>query len=475
MNNKQVKRTGAVINDIPLFEDISGKSDNYFHNAQVYSSVEPDQRSVMQKLHFWFVDSSVGLIHEVLMIYPGPGEVELIYSFSVCANMSLLAPDIEDVTNLAQGAGVGITKESASIKAVGEAVERYCLWTVNEKVTYKSYEEIASTGSAIVPSRLQQHSRQSAEIVTDVDEYTRLHWVEAVDGREGTPIYIPAAFIYMGFKKIGPEPWITYSNTSGAACSNDFLSAILKAIYEVVERDAIMLAWYSEYRAPKLELSSFLSGKEKARFRIDDIEHIVSYIMTDLGIPTILTTLIEHRGSGERVFMGAAAGLDPSIVLSRSLAEAHAVRNSFNLATDDDKIPVLTSNDIRTIKDRINFYGNPGKASHVDFLRYSPDVVNFEDIFNLRSQSVAQQLSYCIQKLDSLNIDFYYKDVTKADVRPSGLKVVRVIVPQALQLTIDHRVPMINEARLLDVPAKLRWNTRANFQQSVNENPHPFG
>ena len=65
---------------------------------------------------------------------------------------------------------------------------------------------------------------------------------------------------------------------------------------------------------------------------------------------------------------------------------------------------------------------------------------------------------------------FYFKELTTDDVKNSGLKVVKTIVPQLIDLNKTHSMQRLGAERFFSVPRKLNLQ----FSTELSTDPHPF-
>src|SRR5262249_41999222 len=98
--------------------------------------------------------------------------------------------------------------------------------------------------------RLQYHTASQRAAFASrglplADRDTVLHWVQARSLVDGRAVWVPAQCIYHG-RSIAAEldePAIYLTATTGLAAHASWDDACLAGLYEVLERDAFMIAW----------------------------------------------------------------------------------------------------------------------------------------------------------------------------------------------------------------------------------------
>ena len=75
-----------------------------------------------------------------------------------------------------------------------------------------------------------------------------------------------------------------------------------------------------------------------------------------------------------------------------------------------------------------------------------------------------------VNELKEKNMNIYYKDLTTNDIKSTGLKVVRVIVPGLIDLNKSHIYPRLAAKRFFEVPKDLGLR----YENDLTSLPHPF-
>jgi ribosomal protein S12 methylthiotransferase accessory factor YcaO len=107
------------------------------------------------------------------------------------------------------------------------------------------------------------------------------------------PVFVPFDLVYND----GAATAIYRANSNGAACHTSPQQALINAIYEVVERDALMVAWLNQLSLPRIALGREHPDPWDLRATLDrldlQLEHVA--IGTDIEIPVMLGVLRDRR------------------------------------------------------------------------------------------------------------------------------------------------------------------------------------
>ena len=142
--------------------------------------------------------------------------------------------------------------------------ERYCANNTlacdpSELISYADL--IAGCADAVDPESLVLYSeRQYAQPGFPFVPFTRdlkVRWVKGRNLTKDTDAWLPASLVHMNWH-MGPfaqDPIVNYQHFAGVAAGPSAEFAIVSAIEEVVERDAMMTWWSNRHRLPAVELT----------------------------------------------------------------------------------------------------------------------------------------------------------------------------------------------------------------------------
>ena len=227
------------------------------------------------------------------------------------------------------GSGAHPDPRRARAAAIGEAVERYSgVFVPFERLRRTTARALGD--AAVHPSRFalfhpSQFGIQRFPLVPFTDE-TQTTFVEGVDLADGSTAFLPAELVYLRRPAPTLAP-IGYATSSGLACGPSLAEAILGALLEVVERDAVMLAWKCRLSLPLLDWSedtalTELDGRffepTGVRFRVVDASCF-------LGVPIAISVLHGPEGSGAALSVGAASAARMEEAWLKAVAESFGV------------------------------------------------------------------------------------------------------------------------------------------------------
>lgn len=242
--------------------------------------------------------------------------------------------------SVAQHQGKGATLAAAKASALMEAVESYHAESISLPLRLASFDELGST--ALSPDRLPL-APSGAGLASAVTT-ERLLWVAAQELMAGTPIWVPFELVSADFTQ--PPPiggTIFQATTNGLAAGNTWLEAILHALYEVVERDAVAI-WRASSAAMQDALAVDLGTVDAescrrllALFARAGMLVRVWDVSSDLRLPAFVC-LVQSRDANDGVEpqLGSGCHAAREIALSRALTEAAQARAAVISGARDD-------------------------------------------------------------------------------------------------------------------------------------------
>jgi ribosomal protein S12 methylthiotransferase accessory factor len=385
--------------------------------------------------------------------------------------------------------GAGLTQSIASAAAIGESIERYCLSYVDEsEFIFSSYFDLERNDRlAVNPKQLALFSNkqysQNSFAFKEFTKYSMVNWVWGFSLNQNKPILIPASLVYIpyphkgrasGMKFKNEEDLVCHAISSGAACAITRKEAILKGLYEVIERDALMITWLNKISCPLMDLSSgkWINKIFQEKFLPSRLKFYVANITMDIDIPTMFAIIIDEKNDGLAVCVGAASNLDAETAALKALVEAAQSRpwlKSLNKA----KVPIHENdfNKIQTFQDRVLLYSKLNSIKYLDFIIKSAKIQTFDHLAESQSD-VDTSLNECLSILGKKNMDAQFVDLTTRDIKQLGLHVTKTLIPGLQDLNAQHKYRMLGGQRLYDVP-KIMGYAHKN-EEDLNLVPHPF-
>lgn len=364
------------------------------------------------------------------------------------------------------GSGKGLTEIDAMIGAAGEAIERYSAARYR-----KSDLHLAAVSGMredfVDPRRLCLYSdeqyAQPGFPFTRFDPDHPIHWTKGwwLDGR--TPVWVPALPTYFNFETHQHEQFCQVSS-NGLAAGADEEDAALRALFELIERDAFMLTWLCQLPSRRIVIDDSVDPRlrEMLRELRERGAEVELYLLdgTDIDIPTVLSI-----GYGDGVKWPAAGAalachLDARVAMRKSILEQAHVGQY--LMSQLGRVPIpKTAEEVTNLEEHASYYFTPERMAAFDFLRGSPrPPIAAADLPPCENVSLAA----CALRLEKAGVRVAFVDVTSPDLAGTPFRVARAIGTDVQPIHFGERFRRLGNPRL----DKLRAG------RPLNPDPHPL-
>lgn len=371
------------------------------------------------------------------------------------------------------GAGADRDPEQAWVRAVVEGAERYCcmVYDAADFVT-ASADELGDQALDLdrVPRCSTREYRDPACPLVKPDRRAPIRWVRGYSLVHERECYVPAVMTFLYFR---PQPterfWQPIS--TGVAAHTSLPAALVAAICESIERDAIAITWLAQLRLARIDVPPGISGELETSWRLLQRSLVRQYCFdatTDLGIPTVYAVQLVNDHPRLSQYVSCATDFSAAGALTKTIREAAPARAVFQW---DREIPSNIA-DFRSLYDGATYMGRPEQRGEFSFLLDSHQRRSLSDMAIDALSDSRERLRFLIERLKTLNMDAIAIDLTTDDVREGGLWVVRVVIPDLMPLSTMHRARFLGHSRLYEYPRKA--GLKSLTEEQVNPAPQPF-
>jgi ribosomal protein S12 methylthiotransferase accessory factor len=385
------------------------------------------------------------------------------------------------------GGGKGAGIQQPILGAMGELAERLFailhFQAIVDELEVGSYKEMCQRGHrALGPDEFhlfadEQYQRPGFGFVP-FREDTPLRWIRASFLVTGEPVLIPAQLVLLYYKRATGETMIGYPTSGGLGFHTNPRRALLHALYEYIERDAVNLRWYCRL-APariKFDLREFLASQWHLRHTriitpsLDGIEVFLNTL--DVPIPIFTVTSRDHARS-ERMFLGGGgAWSNRDRALAQALFElgqTRAVLNSykpgFKHIRADSKITEMTD-----FLDGAVYFGYPENQPRLSWYFSGPDI-GWDDVPSVNFADEDAEYDWVIEWLKANSLNPIVINMNN-DCWPD-VSVMRIIVPELTPACVAAHA-YLGHPRYYELPRQLGVSDHRLTFGELNPDPIPF-
>jgi ribosomal protein S12 methylthiotransferase accessory factor len=342
-----------------------------------------------------------------------------------------------DVSAARDAAGVASDWDSAFMKALGEGLERYCAGVYR----VENFE----TGT---PGAVENAVSPTAFVCQSEPDGEEIEWVPGENLSTGGDVMLPAEFVHF------PPPSRRYrpAITTGLGLGNSGVEALLSGLYEVVERDAAMLSWYSTFDPLELVIEDDVFETMADRARSEDLTVTPLLLTQDVDVPVVAVAV--HRETWPRFALGSDADLDVQGAARSALAEALQNWMELDGMGEEDAGEALGEiGRYATLPDTAREFIGTETAIPADSV--GPDEVPEGE----------QELDEVLDRITDADLSAYAARTTTRDVERLGFEAVRAVIPSAQPMCFGN---VYFGDRAKQVPDDL------GFEPQLTRDHHPF-
>ena len=323
--------------------------------------------------------------------------------------------------SLSTSQGKGDTLEAAMVSALMESSEVWHAEHIDLPLRYGSEQQLSESVEII-------DMRQApVRIDATYDPRRAIQWVEGYDLIARRPRWVPFDLVSINLVRQPGHSPVFLESTNGLSSGNHFSEALVHALTEVIERDAMSLWEVYPTESRKQRQVDLATIRDQGLRRIIDRLHAVGIIVgvwdttADVGVPTFSCVILEDASSEHwrpiPAYFGSGTHLDPVIALSRAINEAIQSRLTAISGSRDDMFEAdYTRAGNREDHERI-----------IEGLRNPAPTLAFRSAHLRVGEYFQDDVATLLAQLQAIGIDSAVAvNLTKPRI---GIPVVKVVVP----------------------------------------------
>lgn len=397
------------------------------------------------------------------------------------------------------GHGRAPTYHQGETIALYEALERLDSSTPQGKRTVVKGSQ-NSLADAVDLSELGLHPLESYDhakfAFTPYDPDLEIDWIWGWKMGEEKPVLLPEHVAYWNLDHLdrpgGHPTRFLYESSNGCALGSSLEEASLYGIFEVIERDAFLLTWYTQRSPTPLHVTDeevpLLRGMRALLNKLD-YDLLLFDITTEMEIPAVMSVVVRRDDNGPVAFFAAGAHCDPRRAVAAAAIEVvtNAVvryRMPADMRQDQEfegRRMLEDPTTVMTLHDHSILYTFPETRSWWTFLDRTKPATTIEEAWGdwkerwLRDD-LTDVLREAVSVLTANGMDPIVVNQTDRVLTGPVPHTVKVIVPQAIPMTFGHvHRRTRNLRRLHELPVQLGY--RQPHEQPIDPDktpPHPF-
>jgi len=348
----------------------------------------------------------------------------------------------------------------AASACAGEAIERLFAYpTKQDAAIESSYDDWPLNEPAVAPERwVLFHPQQYALDNFPFEAFTRqtrCRWICFREALSGEPHWVPEEFAYL-YPRPGCGHRFCPATSTGLAAGTAGQAIVLRALQEVIERDALLGAWWGAYPLEEYPVESAWSAEQAVRLQRPNLRWRFFRIRSPIGNHITMVTLEGEDREGFCFSIGSACRESRRASWNKATLEAvqgrHYVRHLRSQSAAEPSRPLTTF------------------ADHAVYYSFHPHELQRTILSSALATSkdpipTEENLSLLCERLAPLS-PVLVRNLTPPILLGQGLdwRVTKVIVPGLQPLHGDERFAHRGGRHWSPRPLD-EWNTMP---------PHPF-
>jgi ribosomal protein S12 methylthiotransferase accessory factor len=430
-----------------------------------------DPAELRGRLSGW-IDPRTGLIRRLVVRTPDALDPDL--PVKGAAHLTHFTDGTYSRIPPGDGYGKGLSVVDAMIGAVGEAIEHYAAQRCR-RADLRRASLAAIDEDRVDPRDLDLYGElqyaQPGFPFARFDPDQPIEWARGqwLDRRE--PVLVPALPVFL-YHRVPREERFCQVTSSGLAAGADLEDASLRALLELIERDALMITWLSRRPGQRLLIDQAID--EGAREVVRQLEERgarieLYHLDAGLGVPTVACL---GFGNGERwpgATLALAAHPSPLVAARKAILEQGQVGPHLRRLMTGGKhsIPARPE-DVHDGHDHALYYAPADRAGILDFLRVG-DPISAAELPSPPEVS----LGACVERLSEAGVRVAIAEVTPPDLRGGPLRVVRALATDVQQIHFGFRLRRLGNPRLHRFVSAARGGAAPGAALAAPLNPHP--
>jgi ribosomal protein S12 methylthiotransferase accessory factor len=283
---------------------------------------------------------------------------------------------------------------------------------------------------------------------------------------------VPAVMTHLYVQARAAENfWIPIS--TGVAAHTNLAAALVSAICEVIERDAIALLWLT--RLPLQQIVPHASmppalAEFAQRAQQSKTQYYFFDATTDVGVPTVFCVQLAEGHPRCELSVSCATSVNAYKAYAGAIREAIPTRVALS---SEITVPEQIA-DFFDLVHGAAYYGRGGHRDDFDFLLHSDLTTTLEAMQGRvdAGNSDEEALRFLVGRLRDLGMEAVAVDLTTEELRDVGLWVVRVVIPELLPMSFVHRARYLGTPRIYAYWQQFGRGTAC--EDNINPGPMPF-
>jgi len=363
--------------------------------------------------------------------------------------------------------GVSRTLDNAKLAAIAEGIERYSASIKQLPLRERSKIDKSDRIDPEDWTLFSREQRNQTDFPFGNLYNKNLMYTNIYSLNDNTEKWVPHSLV-----ALRDDYQTGIPTSSGLAAGKNLHEALLRALEELIERDALMATWLHCMPGRQVDLPERLENQvNKLNGEVKAFNFTPDYSPVSV---IAVAGMIPKRGK-PRFSLGVACRENVEDALDKAYVEwCQGVFFAGVYPKYVDVEPFKTANHVKTFDDHAIYYTvNTRDWDRLPlFGSGKRATIKTKAIQDLKGNNVHESIRIITQQLKSHGIRLFYRDLTTIDSLQAGIRVVRVVSPDLIPINAHHEWPFLG-GTAKDI--NMRYGEIKPNGEFPNKFPHPLG
>lgn len=374
--------------------------------------------------------------------------------------------------------GMGLFRNEALIKALGESAERYsqliATFTVQGRYPSRfcSYAELKNE-DRVEKQYLSLYNKEQLSrprfFFDAFDENRPISWVQLPELSLKKKVWVPEQSLFVGYnvRKQDGEPWLVSAVTTGTAVHISHPLAIRNSLLEMIQIDSAMGHWFGSSQAFEIELDDRVRVVQNLITRHSPKSSIRPkfYLLPNPDLPGLtIACLLFQSTKLPRVVIGLGSDTDLSNAMYKSFLEAVGILDLARINLIQERYssqPEVQSTNMYDLDSNISYYARGLGSERIQQKFLASKKIRASELPKDSDLNTNDEVKFIINSFAETNKTLYFIDLTSSELKELGLISSRLWSPELISLCLPSAVPS-NHPRFI------------KYGGISHEDPHPY-
>ena len=275
-----------------------------------------------------------------------------------------------------------------------------------------------------------------------------------------------------------PEDYFTAVTSNGLAAGPTLARAILGGLYELIERDALMITWMNRLPATELDgcTAAAMRRRSSAITAASASPSACSKLATD-QLPAVIMAVADDRDPARPArLVGMGCDLDPAVACDKAVFEMCQARPSeaVRFREKPPAVRLKSYEDVKDLDDHPGFHAMRKNLREFDFLADGAGPSRSRTWPASQRATANADVAAVAKRLRETGARAAYADITTPDVAEAGYRVVRAIATGLQPIHFGWGQARLGGRRLYDAPMRWGFAGGPSTPETLNDCPHPL-